>query len=290
MSSEKYIPFFRRQQAARGELPTTFSYELTEKIRKQITLLWSKTELPSHVNKDIVTYLREELGEFTLPFAKLQMRDRFKKYNYYNELIDYFNNIQDSDYALTVIELMCREAVKNGQSRFVKLLNERLQIEAIGYKADIIDRGARLRRVEDQEFSTNVIEPCLSVLSTYPNAQKHYLEAYEELKKKKYDDAMTDLGQAMESLLKTRFKQERIEFNERDALGKLLNTAQKHAECGDFSFHRFKELILNVGQGRNTNSHGHAEGDKPEIDSVYTRFMINQAAANLLFLAEVKLK
>lgn len=287
MSSEKYIPFFRRQQSARGELPETFSYDLPKKIRNQVIMLWQK--VPSTFDKRIVKYLRNELGEFTLPFASEQEPNILSdfEHDYYKELEEYFLNVKDAEYALTVVELMCREAASGGYSKFVTELNERFQLEAIGYKVDVIGDRARLRNIEDEDFSANVIEPCLSVLSNYPTAQKHYLDAYEELKKKKYDDAMTDLGQAMESLLKTRFKQTRILFNEKDALGKLLDTAQKHIECSDFSFHRFKELILNVGQGRNNSSHGHAESCKPKIDAVYTRFMINQASANLLFLAEI---
>ncbi|MEZ6854376.1 DUF7014 domain-containing protein [Halodesulfovibrio aestuarii] len=287
MSSEKYIPFFRRQQAARGELPTTFKYDLPEKVRKQIWMLWNQSGL-APLSHNIVQFLYLELGTTPLPNCP-QVTNYFTGITPEDELYGYLSNVKNIDYALTVIELMSMHAAQQGYTFFIDNVNERLQIEAIGYKIDVVETSALLRSLEDEQFSAYVTEPCLSILSKFPTARQHYLEAYEELKKKKYDDAMTDLAQAMESLLKTRFTQEQIAFSKRDTLGKLLDTAQKHAVCGDFSFHRFKELILNVGQGRNNNSHGHAEGNKPEIDAVYTRFMINQAAANLLFLAEVEL-
>lgn len=287
MVAEKYIPFFRRQQAARGELPSTYSYQLTPKIRNQVWILWEQHEL-KRCSENIVDFMRLELGRNRLPNCP-QATNYITGVLPSEELQGYFCKLTNTDYALTVVELMCRQAAQRGCASFINNLNERFQIEAFGYKVDLLKNDAFLRSLEDEQFSEYVTEPCLSLLAKFPTARGFYLDAYDELKKKKYEDAMTDLGQAMESLLKTRFKQEQIAFNEKDALGKLLDTAQKHAVCGDFSFHRFKELILNVGQGRNNNSHGHAEGDNPKIDAIYTRFMINQAAANLLFLAEVKL-
>lgn len=278
MSLKKHIPFYRRQMAARGELPTTFSYNFPQKVRNQLWLTWEAFGLNNI--RVIVQLLQIEFGARPLPCNTYPQDSK-------EELLNFFSKTDNDEHALTVLESICRHNHKN--QNLIGAINSRLQTEGIGYIFTETDNNGFLRQTEDTEFSQHVVEPCLSVLSEFPASQKHYVDAYEELKKLKYEDAMTDLGQAMESLLKTRFKQTKIEFSEKDTLKKLLDIAQKHATCGDFSFHRFKELILNVGQGRNTNSHGHAEGSKPEIDAIYTRFMINQAAANLLFLAEVKL-
>jgi hypothetical protein len=82
-----------------------------------------------------------------------------------------------------------------------------------------------------------------------------------------------------------------IPFDAKKAtLNKLLDTAQAHVNTVAHDFQYFKQIILDVGRVRNPSGHGHAQGQAPQLDEVYVRFVINQAAANLLFLAEVPMR
>jgi len=145
-------------------------------------------------------------------------------------------------------------------------------------------------RIEDETFFIECTEQSLGILSVkkYIDARRHYMESYEKLAKSDYDSALLEMAKAIESVLKTRFSERSISFDsKKDTLSRLLNIAQAHIVGSVHNFEYFKQVIMDAGRARNPSGHGHAEGQAPQLDEKYVRFVINQGAANLLFLAEV---
>lgn len=287
-----YKPFHRRQMEARGEVPTTFSYDLPQKVRSQILMIWERiAALEGCI--EVLEFIKVELGVFELCSYRrvggiLNSTSANKKLNAANELGAYFVDHATDDVALTIVEALCR--VFPAES-MIEDINSRLRYERIGYKFSM--DAMMLIRVEDEKFYNECVERALGVLSVnkYDDAFNHYLQSYVELAHGQYDNALIDLRQAVESLLKTRFDILNISYDaKKDTYSKLLQIAQDHIDSGPYKFHHFKEMIQSVGSASNAGGHGQTQGQAFNVDEIYVRFMINQAAANLLFLAEVPMK
>jgi hypothetical protein len=168
-------------------------------------------------------------------------------------------------------------------------MNYRMQRSGLGYK----HTGEFLVRVEDGIFFDEVTAPCLSILSRdgFENAKRHFSDAYDELKKQKYDDALTDCGQALESVIKTRLHREGIAYNEHDNLSKLLPIVKSNIVAPDFMqdyLNNLIKVIEGLATWRNKEGpHGKTDGVISNINDTFVRFVLNQAASNVLFLAEV---
>ena len=81
-------------------------------------------------------------------------------------------------------------------------------------------------------------------------------------------------------------------YSPKDALGRLLDVILSRIDTSTVGYNaeNMKQTILDAGRARNKiGGHGHPQGQSPKVDDVFTRFVINQAAASLLFLAEVDL-
>lgn len=280
--------FHRRVQEKNKEIPSTFLYELPVKVRRQILLIWEMKKYQEI--ESVLSIIRMELGTQELysshehKWAYNDMRE------YVQELCSFFvDPSTDDNVALSIVELII--GLNWQLKELCNMINYRLQYERIGYKFVVFDNGeGRLVRIEDEVFYDECTIQTLGILNEYPNARQHLLTAYDELKSCAYDDALNDLRRSVESLLKTRFNTVGIQYDtDRDGLGNLLDIVQRHVVCGEYKFHFFKELILQVGRVSNPQSHGQAEGQSVKVDAVFVRFLINQAAANLLFLAEVEL-
>lgn len=286
-----FKPFFRRQQEIRGEVPSTFVYELSQKVRVQILMLW-RDILHFNEASEILKKIHLELGTIQLcNYQRVSRHELNSEFlNNIAELCSYFEEVKDHEMAFTILELICY--AHRYHDLFIDSVNSRLRIEAVGYRFVGRDVG-QLRRVEDEMFYDECVERCLSVLgaSSYRDVLSHYMNSYKELKDGHYDDALVDLRQAVESLLKTRFDILNISYDaKKDTYSKLLQIAQDHIDSGPYKFHHFKEMIQSVGSASNAGGHGQTQGQAFNVDEIYVRFMINQAAANLLFLAEVPMK
>ncbi|MDR2891691.1 MAG: hypothetical protein LBV80_01190 [Deltaproteobacteria bacterium] len=286
------VPYFRRQQEFRGEIPTTFSYVLTEKVKHQIIMILDSYSHGFDYSQSIVERLRLEIGKPELASGWTDGSYITRKYYPELELKRFFLKVQDDEYALTVLEyILCSHAMYNDD--IIEEINNRLQYERIGFKfVRISDDSGHLIKIEDEIFLNECIHKTLGILSDlkYTDALNHYMSAYDNLKANKFEEALVSVGKAIESLLKTRFANTKIPFDAtKDTLAKLLDILQRHLVSASHNFQYFKQIILDAGRARNIGGHGHADGDTPPLNEVYVRFVINQAAANLLFLAEVEL-
>lgn len=181
---------------------------------------------------------------------------------------------------------------KEGYNKYSAIIyntNEYFKFDRIGYKF-ITEGSGFIVFIEDEHFFNECTQKSLSLLAQkgYSNAQDFFIDAYKKLATSDYDDVLVDIGRAIETLLKERFSKLGIPYDDqKDSLKKLLNIAKQHI-ITPYTFEPFQQTILEIGRVRNQmGAHGVTPGQTPVADELHVRFAINQAAANLLFLAEV---
>lgn len=281
-----FKPYHRRMQEQRGEIPETFHYDINITERAKIYVLLS------HI-------INEELSEETYKLLSREFPEIITSYpNYFSEIIKLMENSTDEIF-LSIIEYFLFVALElsvrpkrytylETRMSLVNKINERFQYERIGYK--FTDEGLCIK-IEDETFYEECTSRTLGVLSNahYHDVVAYYMDSYAKVSSKEYDDALVEIGRALETLLKTRFHVLGIAYNEKDTLNTLLNIAKVHIPVdADFDFKYFQDMILHIGRQRNQRgAHGPTQGNAPAMNEVYVRFVINQAAAALLFLAEV---
>lgn len=282
--------FHRRQQEAKGEIPSTYTYTLSITLKKRIIMAWAELSPPPlremHA-QDIAHYLRKAFGVF-----KLDDFSSSNTNNTFDEIQLFILRCKDDTLILSAIEVICRYFFQGRDDTFINDINNFFQYERIGYKF-ITEQDGFIVKIEDEIFYNETTAKTLGILSTkrYFDAQNYFIDSYKKLAASHYNDALVDIGRAMETVLKTRFTELNIPFDaQKDALNKLLDIAQRHIISQHHNFQYFKQIILDAGRARNTGGHGNAQGQAPTLDEVYVRFVINQAAANLLFLAEVPMQ
>lgn len=282
--------FHRREQEAKGKIPSIYSYSLSLTLKKRIIIIWAEPLIPplreSH-SQEIAGYLRKAFGVFSLDELSSSITC-----SAFDEIQFFILNCKDDSLVLSAIEVICRYFYRMHSLQFINDVNESFQYERIGYKF-IMEQDGFIIKIEDENFHTESTAKTLSILSIkkYYDAQNYFIASYKKLAVSHYDDALVDIGRAIETLLKTRFKELGISFDDKkDTLNKLLDIAQQHITSQNHNFQYVKQIILDAGRARNTAGHGNAQGQAPALDEVYVRFVINQAAANLLFLAEAPMR
>lgn len=285
-------PYFKRQEAV-AATGLVYSRELSPVFKSQFVMLW-REEVYNKAD-EVLLPVRFFLGlpvltQRTIFDQGLGINRYFSCRDSAVELVNYFLSEIDNDVALTIIEYVCIANVN--AKTFIGNVNYIFKLNGIGFCFEKNKNSGFIRYVEDDRFSEECTQKCFSVLGVpeYSDVLMHYINAFEEVKNRKYDDALIDLRQAIESLLKTRFRENSIDYDKRDTYAKLLTIAQNHVESGVYDFQKIKDMIQSVGSASNAGGHGQPQGQALNVDEIYVRFMINQAAANLLFLAEVPLK
>ena len=284
--------YFERAKENRGEIPITFIYDkISDEVKTQIILEWSETNNSAIYNwsKEIVYKLRKSLGRF-----KLDSVTRYTP-NYIDELNNFFLQSNNIDHSLTVIEEMLIFLNDNGYSSLIYRINERMRFAGIGYKHD----GNFIHRVEDEIFDEEITQKTLGILAkkNYHQTRAHIINAYSELRVGQYDDALTDCCQALETAIKTRLKENKIDYEEKDSINYLLEIFKKQIVAPKFLetyFENLVEVIKGVSIARNKEGgHGKTEGVKSQItkdDDHFVRFVINQTLTNILLITEAKFK
>lgn len=295
MSPSTLNLFHRRLEEKNGEIPNTYFYTLTDSFKNRFVMAFHnfyesiEYGYRSTIQEDIVNDLRMAFGVLSLD--KLSKKN---SYNLYDELVFFVLYSDDDNKIISVVEYICRLFVKRYtrelflNTDFISAINSYFRYDRIGYKF-IREGGGFIVFIEDEHFSNECTQKSLSLLAQkgYSNAQNFFIDSYNKLAASNYDDALVDVGRAIETLLKERFSKLNIPYNENDTLNKLLNIAKQHI-ITPYSFEHFQQTLLEVGRARNQmGAHGVTPGKTPVADELHVRFAINQAAANLLFLAEV---
>lgn len=280
--------FHRRKQEAKGEIPTTYSYELTLSFKKRFIILLQQycseydVLFPQSPDYIIVIDLRLAFG-----VLKLDELSNKKSNNYFEEL-QFFILYGKVDMVISAIEYICR-CFYHYNYKFVDSTNDYFKYDRIGYKF-ISEGDGFIVTIEENKFHEECTVKSLGILSSkgYIDSQNYLISAYKKLATNDYDDALVDIGRSVETLLKKRFSDLGIQYDDqKDTLNKLLIIARAHINTS-FSFEPFQQVILEIGRARNKmGAHGITPGQSPIADEIHVRFAINQATANLLFLAEI---
>lgn len=296
MSLVYFDLFHRRIQEARGEIPDTYSYTITDSFKKRFIMLLKNPPKTysyyykhgyAHDYKDIesiVDSLRMSFAVFSLDelSGSNTYNDRF------NEIKFFILNHNDNNKIISAIECVCRYFLNLKYYEFIEAVNQYFLYDRIGYKF-ICENVGFIVRIEDEVFFCECTEKLLSILSLekYRDVQIFFMNAYKKLAASDYADALVAIGRAIETLLKVRLMEIGITNTEKSALAALLEIAKNHITT-PYSFKHFQQTLLEVGRARNQmGAHGVTPGQTPVADELHVRFAINQAAANLLFLAEV---
>lgn len=296
MSPSMFDLFHRRLEEKNGEIPDTYFYTLTDSFKKRFLMMFDylfqeKEQYQTYNdNEHIVKALRIAFGVFSL--SELS---GVHSYKYADEIKLFILKCSDDNKVISAIECICRYALmlsKKGYDRYSIIIhntNKYFKLDRIGYTF-ITEGDGFIVFIEDEHFYNECTQKSLSLLTQkgYSNAQNFFIDAYKKLAASDYDDAIVDVGRAIETLLKERFSKLGIPYDDKkDSLNKLLNIAKQHI-ITPYSFEPFQQTLLEVGRARNQmGAHGVTPGQTPVADELHVRFAINQAAANLLFLAEV---
>ena len=283
MTISTYNLFHKRQQNASA----TFKYFITHEFKVQFLMIINNMlSRNKYRNRDLIFILhnlRYAFGVFSLDSLSGEITpDPFQ------EIQQFILKTNDSR-VISAIEYICSYYIN--MRYLISCINNAFKYNKIGYKF-VCEGDGFIAKIEDDTFYDEITSKSLGVLSSkkYIDAQNYFISSYKKLAATNYDDALVDICRAIETLLKTRFTEIGIPYQEKDTLKPLLDIAQKHI-LASHNFHAFKELILDAGRARNAmGGHGVTPGQSPRPDEVYVRFVINQAAANLLFLAEVEMK
>ena len=140
-------------------------------------------------------------------------------------------------------------------------------------------------RRDEQRMHAEVIQPCLAVLSDprFATANCELMNAFDEYRKGKYGDAVTDAGAAVESVLKTICTAKGWAYDKnKDACSKLLDICREKGLSPPF----YKSILEGTATIRNKLGDAHGKGPFPEF--VVTRecadHMLYTCCANISLL------
>lgn len=280
--------FFERMQEKREELPSTFVYDdFPNRVRRQIILI-AQNFVNDNRSKPLVEKLREATGNYEL--ADGEIRGPMGYWSYQRELFSFFEDTPSVDHALSVLELIGRVLFRNNKDAFDRV-NVRLLRAGIGWK--LTEHG--LIQIEDEAFFENVTAPCLSALGRkgYRQAYGHFLDAYKCLKEGEFIEALTNCGRAFESIVKTRLVSlvNNVDHKNWNALKPLLKEHMSIPPYMESYLNQLLGVMEGVPTARNKDGgHGKSEDVHVVADENFIRFIINQTAANILFIAEAEFR
>lgn len=155
---------------------------------------------------------------------------------------------------------------------------------------DISQELPKAIRKDEATLHAEVLQPCLAVLSDerFATANKHLLDAFEELRHAKYDDAIADAGAAFESVLKVLCTEKNWHYaKDKDTLSRLLDVCRDRGLFPGF----YRPILEGVGTVRNKlGAHGGEPTPTVLPTKEMTDHMIYMVCNNIKFvIAQSKL-
>lgn len=292
--------FYHKNKVATGQIPTIFQRDKIPNTVRNSILTAIKKEYPIWKNDDMIYGISKSdfykdiellhgicLESFGVPFL-------LKKGDPVEDFLGSLCVEEDVSKVMTYIELLCRILEnKYNDKELLDKINWHLRNNGVGYK--YID--GNIIPIEDEIFSDNVTQPVLSILSDrgYTDTLTEFLKSYEELKQGNHKDAVTACTKALETILKTRLDQEGKLQDSNWAIRQLLVQGfQPNVNIPSYMqnyLNNLTEVLQASATVRNKDgAHGSEEGKNDNLDEVFVRYTINQAAASILFIAECEFK
>lgn len=281
-----------RLQEERGELPSVFQHNfISRDLMIQLKLLWLQE----------FDYLEDFVADTKLhsclciSFAEEELGDGYsignKRYSYWSALrsiVNFFERTNFFHFRLTIIDELTRLCLP----RVIEQINMRMRRAGFGYMHD----GENLVRIEDETYLEEVTSKAISILNKdgYKECYEHFIKTYEFLKNDELSEALTSSGKAIESILKTRLKGIVSDDLDNKNWRDLRKYFKERVVIPDY-MENYIDNLLNVVEGVATSrnkegGHGKSEGYVLQADELFIRYIINQTAANILFIAEAEFK
>ena len=304
--------FSKRQQRLGGELPDVYTYDaIPQPLRVQIVqIMWdiigSRDEYVQgrqgygyrgifEAYRSIVQALRRELGVFRLPGADGGAE------NFYNEISAFLVGVQEVEYFLDAVELICRVVEENSNNFYyrgdqrqrekakaaIEELNLRFKEHGVGYQYD-----DEIIRVDSALLHAEAVKPALALLrdAKFKGAEEEFLSAFSHYRKGNYKEALNDALKSLESTMKTICDKRRWGYAKNDTASKLLAVCFDNGLVPPFWVSHFSALraTLEAGvpTGRNKLS-GHGQGQAPQIvPDFVASYVLHMTASAILFLLQ----
>ena len=278
--------YSKRQKRLRGEVPDIYTYDdIPQPLRVQIVHIWmdslgNEDEYDNYDEvkqsyKFIIKTLRREYGVFKLADS------RYETLNDYEELLEFFRNVVETEKVIDTIELsfiVINKLARNYSHRYprtneranqaISELNDRFKEHGVGFQYEANEN--KIVRVDSQLLHVEVIKPALNLLSAqeYAGAQQEFLNAYEHYRHGKHKEALNDALKAFESTMKTICDKRNWKYDPKDTSKQLIDICFKNDLIPPFWQQQMGGLrsLLESGvpTGRNKLS-GHGQGSKPTL-------------------------
>ena len=226
--------------------------------------------------------------------------------------IDMFLSECTSDEFLDFIELSFkaqhRPRTRNGSSEVIEAINEVFRQGSLPYhltdyviveedaeEGPHLNSGPDKRRVakivacpriivvEEEVAYQEAVKPALAILGhhQFTVANTEFRDGLEHYRRKRHRDCLTSCGSALESVLKVICDRKGWNYNDRAALGELLDLVIAQLGLEPVFAEKFK-LLATV---RNRSSSSHGGGGSPRVvDHHLAQYMVTATAATIVFL------
>ncbi len=246
--------------------------------------------------------LREEIGVLSLA----NQRDLSKDFAvwWFNERQPYPTD-EEHDMRLSAIELACeiglqkaaqmdrlagmahsRSRASPAVNNAVNVINERMLEDGFGFQF----QNGQLIEITSEFTYAEVIEPTLTLLANplFEAADDEFRDAFEEFKKRNYEDCIADCGNAFESVIKVIAAQKGWDdVKPTDPASKLIEALYRHDLIPSWMQEQMKGLksMLQGAPTVRNKEASHGAGAAPrKISKELAAYQLHQTAAAMLFL------
>ena len=299
--------FHKRQKKLRGEYPDVYQYdELPDKLKVQMVHLWDETIKadysgggwnPSSLNREHLKKcyksLCKEIGVFKL---NEEDSDNEIYITYFESISNYFLSEDNTEQALSVIELMMqtissfareyRYKVSINVDESINELNQRFREHGVGYQYE----NGQIIRVDSEFIHAEAVKPALQLLSdpTYKGAQQEFLKAHEHYRHERYSEALIDCLKAYESTLKIILDKNKWEYSPNATADELTGRLMQSGLVPEFWQQYFKSLKNTLTSGvptaRNKLAGHGAANEVREIPEYLVSYILHMTASTIVFL------
>ncbi|MFT6836051.1 MAG: hypothetical protein ACJA0H_002095 [Francisellaceae bacterium] len=311
-----YNLYSKRQKQILGDVSDIYSYNyIPKELKIQIKFIIQDTfgsgdiqstqssgfgyDIITNIHNDILEILRRE-------YALEKLSGGRAKKDPFNEIMDYFMDIEECTRCVDIIEIFFSHLEKytrkinnydykrhNGTKLEPKQaiidLNTRFKEHAIGYEYV----SGEIIRIDSQIIHSEAVKPVINLLKNdahYKGSNAEFLKAHKHYRHGNYKGCINECLNAFESILKAIFTKLSWEFSEKDTVNKLFKICFERELVPAYLQSKFTGIrtVLEGGVGaiRNRES-GHGDGvEINEIPQHLARYTLHLTASNILFLSE----
>jgi Domain of unknown function (DUF7014)/AbiJ N-terminal domain 4 len=308
---EDYEPFSTRQRnLSQSDQPRIYQYDdLPTPFRTQVIHIWRtaigfyqvppvygnmpRESDPVPMNKfwdSVIDTLSREYG-----VLDLGRRERNSQRLCEAHLLE-----SDTEKALDIIELTFRlidsalrklsdwerqrHRIRQSPDSAIQELNKRFRQHAIGYRFE----SGQVIKMSSDYLHEQVTLPAIRLLNTegFAGASREFMVAHDHYRHGRYDVAIGEASNSLESTIKTIFDKQGITYRERSTANQLIRKFFETGLVPEYLRSSFENLI-NTLQGLPTvrsKESAHGEGLAPkQVPPFFAEYALNAAATAILF-------